>query len=79
MHVSFWRGKFWLYVSAVLAVAYTTYIVWAKLAKLVGPPPVRLGEVAEFLFFFAVILAFSIQVIVEERRTRLPSTDGDQS
>jgi hypothetical protein len=72
------RGKFWLYVSGLLALAYTVYVVWAKLAKVIGPPPIKLGEVGEFLFFFSIIVAFSLQVIVEERR-KLGRGDGASS
>jgi phosphate/sulfate permease len=61
------RGKFWLWVSVALGVVYTLYVVWAKFAKTIGPPPIRLSETSEFLLFLAVIVAFTLQVIREER------------
>jgi hypothetical protein len=74
------HGKFWLNLSAALALAYAIYVVWAKLAKVVGSPPIVLGEVSEFLFFFSIIAAFSLQVIVEERRKgRQDGATGDHA
>lgn len=62
------RNKPWLALSLALALAYLAYIVWAKFAPVLGPPPVRLGETGEFLLFFASIVAFTLQVIVDEPR-----------
>jgi hypothetical protein len=61
------QRKSWLIVSAVLAVAYVGYVVWAKYEKMIGPPPVKLGETGEFLLFLAAVVAFSFQVFVEDR------------
>jgi hypothetical protein len=74
------RGKFWLNVSAFLALAYAVYVTWAKFAKFFGPPPIQLGEIAEFFFFLAIVVAFCLQVIVEERRKpQSEGTAGEQS
>ena len=61
------RKRFWLILSGLLALAYLGYILWAKFAKVVGPPPVKLSEVGEFWLFFAVIATFTLQVITAER------------
>ena len=66
------RGKVWLIVSGVLAIAYVFYVLWAKFSRAAGsfisPPPIKLGEVGEFWFFFTIIFTFALQVIVEENR-----------
>ena len=62
------RGKLWLWIASALLVTYVGYVVWAKFAKAIGPPPVKLSEIGEFALFFSAILAFALQVIVEERR-----------
>ena len=62
------RGKRWLAVSAALMLAYVGYILWAKFAKVLGPPPVRLSETGEFLLFLAAIVAFTCQVFVEDAK-----------
>jgi hypothetical protein len=76
------RGKFWLLVSILLAIAYLVHILWAKFSRVagsvVGPPPIKLGEVGEFWFFFAIILAFALQVIVEENRKIRSQSAGHQ-
>jgi hypothetical protein len=61
------RGKGWLWLSIGLGGAYIAYVLWAKFAKLIGPPPVRLSETGEFLLFLSAIVAFTAQVVVEER------------
>ena len=71
------RSRFWLWIAAALLLTYVGYIVWAKFARTFGPPPVRLGEIGEFALFFSAILAFALQVIVEERRKT--SAAGDQT
>ncbi len=48
--------------------AYTSYILWAKFAKIIGPPPIQLSETGEFGLFFAAILAFAIQVFIEDAK-----------
>lgn len=72
------QNRFWLWLSAAFAVVYTGYVVWAKFAKVLGPPPVKLGEVGEFWLFFMVIAAFALQVIVEDRRTRATSAESER-
>lgn len=63
------HNRFWLGVSIALMSAYTGYVVWSKFAKVIGvAPPMKLGEVGEFLFFLSAIVAFTLQVIVAERR-----------
>jgi hypothetical protein len=68
------RGKRWLTVSIALALTYTGYILWAKFAKIVGPPPFKLSETGEFLLFLAAVLTFTFQVFAEDSRNRAPST-----
>lgn len=60
------RGKSWLYVAIVLGLTYVGMILWAKYAKVIGPPPVKLSETGEFLLFFAAVVAFTLQVFVED-------------
>ncbi len=62
------RRKGWLVLSGALGLAYLCYILWAKFAKLIGPPPFRLSETQEFLLFLAAVVAFSCQVFVEDAR-----------
>ncbi|HRJ70121.1 MAG TPA: hypothetical protein PK812_10980 [Beijerinckiaceae bacterium] len=64
------RAKPWLGLSAGLVVLYLVYLLWSKFARALGAPPVRLSETGEFLFFFLAIVAFTVQVIVDERRTK---------
>lgn len=63
-------GKPWLKLSAGLAGLYLLLVVWAKYAKTLGPPPVKLGDTGEFLLFLAVIIAFVIEVIRSEGADR---------
>lgn len=62
------RRLTWLWTSMALLALYVGYVVWGKYAKVIGPPPVKLGETGEFLLFLSSVLAFALQVIVEERR-----------
>ena len=62
------RNKFWLVISSVLMAAYAGYVVWAKLATVVGTIPLRLSETAEFLLFLSSVVAFALQVFVEDAR-----------
>ncbi len=62
------RGKGWLAISAALLVVYATYVIWAKLATVIGTIPVRLSETAEFLLFFSAVVTFALQVFVEDAR-----------
>lgn len=57
----------WLTASAVLGSAYLGYIMWAKYAKVLGPPPLRLDETGEFLLFLSAVVAFTLQVFAEDR------------
>ena len=73
-------NKLWLLVSAILMAAYFAYVVWAKLAATIGPPPVRLGETGEFLLFLASVIAFALQVLVEDaRRGETTGHPGDEA
>lgn len=53
-------------MSAALASLYLGYVLWAKFAKVIGAPPVRLDEAGEFLLFLASVVAFTIQVFAED-------------
>ena len=64
------RAKPWLGLSAGLVAVYLIYLLWSKFGRTFGAPPIRLSETGEFLFFFLAILAFTVQVIVDERRVR---------
>lgn len=70
------RGKSWLLVSIVLLLTYTGYILWAKFAKVIGPPPVKLSETGEFLLFLAAVLAFTMQVFAEDARKGATKPDN---
>ena len=70
------RGKGWLVASIVLALTYTGYILWAKYAKVVGPPPIKLSETGEFLLFLAAVVAFTFQVFTEDARKKATSADN---
>lgn len=67
------RSRPWLTASAVLALAYIGYTVWSKYAAFLGPPPVKLDDVGEFLLFLAAIVAFTMQIFAEDRG----EADGD--
>lgn len=60
------QRKPWLTVSATFALTYIGYVMWAKYAKMIGPPPIRLDETGEFLLFLAAVVAFTIQVFAED-------------
>lgn len=59
----------WLTVSGTLMLVYVSYIVWAKFSTAVGTMPVRLSETSEFLLFLAAIVAFVMQVFVEDAKS----------
>ena len=59
-------SKSWLTISIVLLIVYTVYVIWAKFAAIFGPPPVKLGDVGEFLLFLSVIITFAMQIFVED-------------
>ncbi len=63
------RAKSWLLTSIALALVYVGYILWAKFAKVIGEPPVRLSETGEFLLFLAAVVAFTIEIFVEDAST----------
>ena len=67
----------WLIVAAALAAIYAVYILWAKFAKIIGPPPIKLSETGEFWLFFAAIATFTIHIIVVERNAG-PSTKSPE-
>ncbi len=66
----------WLTVSGTLMLVYVSYIVWAKFSTAVGTMPVRLSETSEFLLFLAAIVAFVLQVFVEDAKS---GDRGDES
>jgi hypothetical protein len=72
------RGKFWLWVSITLAVIYTAYILWAKFAKVIGPPPFKISETGEFLLFLACVVTFTFQVFVEDARKAHEAPEPDE-
>jgi CRISPR/Cas system-associated protein Csm6 len=63
------QKSFWLAVSALLAAVYAIYIVWSKFAKIVGAPPIKLSETGEFWLFCSAIAAFTLHIIVVEKRS----------
>lgn len=72
------RRKFWLHLSAILALAYATYVLWSKFAKLLGSrPPIVLGDIGEFLLFAGAILALTVHIIVSERQATETLPHGD--
>ena len=66
----------WLTVSGALMLVYVSYIVWAKFSTAIGTMPVRLSETSEFLLFLAAILAFVLQVFVEDAKSGDRADDG---
>ena len=70
------RGKGWLVAAIVLALTYTGYILWAKFAKVIGPPPIKLSETGEFLLFLAAVVAFTFQVFAEDARKKATPTEN---
>ena len=63
------QDRGWLAVSGTLMLVYVSYIVWAKFSTAVGTMPVRLSETSEFLLFLAAIVAFVLQVFVEDAKS----------
>ncbi len=64
-----WRNS-WLVLAGVLAGLYTIYVLWAKFAGAIGAaPPVKLGDLGEFLLFAASMLALTFAIIAAERET----------
>ena len=66
------QRKPWLVASVILMATYIGYILWAKYAKVIGSPPVKLDETGEFLLFLAAIVAFTFQVFAEDRGEDAP-------
>ena len=67
------RSRFWLVFSAMFLCVYLGYILWAKFAKVLGTPPIKIGDVGEFLMFFTSVAAFTLGIMT----TRQPaSIDG---
>ena len=62
------RDKRWLLASIALMLTYVGYILWAKFTKIIGPPPVTLSETGEFLLFLSAVVAFTLEVFVEDAR-----------
>ena len=73
------RRKPWLLVSAVLLAIYIAYVLWAKFAAILGPPPMRLSETGEFLLFLASVVAFALQVIREDGAPDHSRQPGDDT
>ena len=62
------RGRSWLWLSALLLLTYTGYVLVAKFGKLIGLKlPFELGNAGEFWLFTACIGAFCMQIIRDER------------
>lgn len=72
------RGKPWLFVSGGILAAYIGYVLAGKIALLWGYRLQALGELGEFLLFFAAIAAFAMQIIREERQNA-PNTEAPNS
>jgi hypothetical protein len=70
------RNKRWLMVSCTLTLVYVGYILWAKFAKVIGPPPVTLSEIGEFLLFLTAVVAFTLEVFVEDASNDSGAGDG---
>ena len=70
------QDRGWLTVSSTLMLVYVSYIVWAKFSTAVGTMPVRLSETSEFLLFLAAIVAFVLQVFVEDAKSGDRADDG---
>ncbi len=70
------RNKRWLIVSITLTLIYVVYILWAKFAKAIGPPPITLSETGEFLLFLAAVVAFTLEVFVEDASKVSDPADG---
>jgi TRAP-type C4-dicarboxylate transport system permease small subunit len=71
-----WK-RFWLLLSAVLAATYLIHVLWTKYAGAIGAaPPVRLGQLGEFLLFAAGMLALTCAIIAAEQEStaRRPAT-----
>jgi hypothetical protein len=70
------RGRAWLWLSAILLLAYTGYVLVAKFGKIIGLKlPFELGNVGEFWLFAASIGAFCMQIIRDERALPPPPED----
>lgn len=57
-------------ISITLGAIYLAYVLWAKFAWALGPPPRRLTDTQEFLLFLAAVVAFTIEVFLEDARAR---------
>ena len=67
----------WLWLSALILLAYTGYVVVAKFGKLIGVTlPFELGNVGEFWLFAASIIAFCLQIIRDERALNAANERG---
>lgn len=67
--------RVFLGLSLTLIVIYLAYVLWAKFAWALGPPPLRLSDTQEFLLFLAAIVAFTIEVFLEDARSRRSTQD----
>lgn len=70
------RGKTWLNIAIGLMLTYAGYILWAKFAKVIGQPPIKLSETGEFWLFFSAIFAFTMQVFVEDEQNTALQSDA---
>jgi hypothetical protein len=73
--IDFMRNKTWLHIAIGLILIYVGYILWAKFAKVIGQPPIKLSETGEFWLFFSAIFAFTIQVFVEDEQNTTAKSD----
>jgi hypothetical protein len=74
-------GRLWLWLSALVLLTYTAYVLLAKFGKLIGLVlPFKLGDVGEFWLFAAFIGCFCMQIIRDERALPPSAEDAaDQS
>ena len=71
------RAPWLIYVSGLLMFLYVLYAVWGAFAKTVGVPlPVRLGDLGEFLLFFASIATFAIHVLSRRQKSGSEDRNG---
>lgn len=62
--------RIFLGISITLGAVYLGYVLWAKFAWALGSPPRRLTDTQEFLLFLAAVVAFTIEVFLEDARAR---------
>jgi TRAP-type C4-dicarboxylate transport system permease small subunit len=71
------RSARWLLLSGLLLLVYVLYVLWAKFARALGAaPPLRLGDIGEFLLFAASAVAFVLAVTAAEAQKRSGAVEG---